>query len=65
MEDVWLQHDEAHPPFAFSIRDVLKEHFAIRWTARGSPPALVPLTWPPCSPDRTIPDNSWWVVSRG
>ena len=30
MDDVWLQHNEANPPFVLSLRDVLQEHFASR-----------------------------------
>jgi len=65
LHDVCLQHDGAPANFALSVRDVLNEHFPGRWIGRGSPTSPAPLTWPPCSPDLTTPDNSFWGIIKG
>lgn len=60
-----LQHDGTQTRFALSVRDVLKELFPDCWVGRGSPTTLVPLTWPPRSPDLATPNNSLWSLLQG
>jgi hypothetical protein len=55
--DMWLQHNGAHVHFTLHVPDVLKEHFPGCWIGCDSPTSLAPLTWPPHSPNFTIPDD--------
>jgi hypothetical protein len=64
MEDVWLQHDGAPAHFALTVCDILNKHFLGCWNGHGSPTSPTPLSWSPCSPDLTTPDNSLWALSR-
>ena len=63
--DVWLQHDGAPAHVAFSVHNVLNEHFPGHWIGRDSPTSLAPLPWPPHSPDLTTRDNPLWGIIKG